>query len=124
MPEKEDQEITSSLQFNEAPKIHRDKGVIGWVSFTIFDAFRLSAVVVKENHKGGISLVYPANQKENKLYHYVRPINNHTRLKVEEEILGAIGYASHQMQEDRDEDGEEEEPHGYTQDGEGDGAAP
>jgi len=99
--------ITSSMQFNEAPQIHRDKGVIGWVSFTIFDAFRLSGVVVKENRQGVVSLTYPANQKEEKLYHWVRPINNHTRLKVEEEILGAIGYAKHQMKE---EDTEEDEP--------------
>ncbi len=94
------------MQFNAAPEKHREKGVIGWVSFDIYESFRVNAVVVKENREGHVSLSYPANKSpDGTLHHYVRPLNNETRLQVEDEILGVLGYGG----EDESTEGTEKE---------------
>lgn len=85
--------ITSEMQFNEAKPAQKDKGLLGWVSFNVFEMFRFNALAVKQTREGVVSLSYPANiSSRGKQYHYVRPLNDEVRLKVEAEILGQLGY--------------------------------
>jgi len=84
--------ITSQMQFNDASDEHKEKGVVGWVSFNVFNSFRINSVAVRQSRTGVVSLSYPAKKSGEVLNHYVRPLNNEVRLKVEDEILGVLGY--------------------------------
>jgi len=94
--------ITSEMQFNEAKPAQKEKGLLGWVSFNVFDMFRFNALAVKQSREGVASLSYPANTSAaGKQYHYIRPLNDSVRLKVEAEVLGQLGYRTEE--EDQEE---------------------
>lgn len=92
--------ITSKMQFNESSPEQKEKGLLGWVSFDVLEMFRFNAVAVRENKANVVSLSYPANvSSSGKQHHYVRPLNDEVRIRVEDEILGTLGYSKSDEEE-------------------------
>jgi hypothetical protein len=85
------------VSFHPASPEHAERGLLGWVSFDLNDALRIEGVAVRRKLEGGYTLSFPARREiRRRKSFYVRPLDEHTRLQLEQQILSALGLEATQ----------------------------
>jgi DNA-binding cell septation regulator SpoVG len=66
-------------------------GLLGYVQFTLCDAVRVDGVTLRRTRDGRLALSYPRRRgREGCDYHYLRPVDDATRVVIEEQVLAQL----------------------------------
>lgn len=69
-------------------------GLIGWVSFTLNDTFRLDGVAVRRTVDRRVALSFPARRDRSGNQHfYFRPVDDRSRREIEYQVFQPLGLA-------------------------------
>jgi hypothetical protein len=80
-----------SIRFTEASHDLQVTGLLGWVSFIVNKTIILDGVAVRRTREGKIRLSFPARRDKYGTDHpYIRPIDQHARVVIEERVLYAL----------------------------------
>ena len=81
----------SQVQFTVAPPKDQETGLLGYVSFTVAQAFRFDGVTLRQTGEGNLTLSYPARRDRHGHDHpHIRPADTPTRIDVEQQVFAAL----------------------------------
>lgn len=81
------------VQFTSAPPSDADKGLLGWVRFTLNDIVRIDGVAVRRTLRGRLALAFPAKRDgTGRKRKFVRPVSTEVGREVEYQVLKALGF--------------------------------
>jgi hypothetical protein len=83
----------SEITFTAARQEDIERGLLGWVSFTVDGNLRLDGVAIRRTVDSRYVLSFPARRDGSRRRHFfVRPLDDHARCEIERQVLGALGF--------------------------------
>lgn len=81
----------SDVRFTLASAAHRASGLLGFVAFTVLDAFRVDGVTVRRTRNGTVALAFPARRDASgRKRAIIHPVSNAVRGRVEDHVLERV----------------------------------
>ena len=82
----------TNITFRASDPLQERAGLLGWISATIDDRLRLDGLTLRRTADGRLTLSFPAKRDSTGRKHsYVRPIDDHTRIEIEQQVFHALG---------------------------------
>jgi hypothetical protein len=83
--------MIASVRFTLAPPEQRQDGLIGWISFVLDARFAIDGVALRRSLRGEVVFSWPARKDgAGRLHHHVRPLDDCTRVAIEDELLAHL----------------------------------
>ena len=83
----------TDVDFKAAPSEITEKGLVGWISCTVDETFRLSGITLRTTEDEKLTLSYPARKtKDGGQHFFFRPVDDRARRAIEHQILGAMRH--------------------------------
>lgn len=84
--------VVSNLRFAPASPEDQERGLLGWLAFNLGGVLRLDGVALRRTSGGRLALSFPARRDaRGHNHHYVRPLDDDTRIYIEQQILELLG---------------------------------
>jgi DNA-binding cell septation regulator SpoVG len=81
----------SGVSFCRASSIDERDGLLGWSSFTLNDAVRVSSVAVRRTRSGSHALAFPTRRDRHGVEHgIVSPVSDASRRSIEALVLADL----------------------------------
>ena len=81
----------NGVRFRSASSIDERGGLLGWTSFLLNDALRISSVAVRRTRAGATTLAFPTRRDGQGVEHpYVCPIAHEVHRAIEAEVLAEL----------------------------------
>lgn len=82
----------TDITFKAGDALAERAGLLGWISATIDNRLRLDGLTLRRTTSGRLTLSFPAKRDGTGRKHsYVRPIDDRTRLEIEQQVFHALG---------------------------------
>ena len=86
--------IIDNVRFASAPEEQHEKGLLGWISFTINGAIHLSGVTLRRTLGGELTLSFPSRRDAYGREHFfTKPVTDEVRRSLERQIFRALALA-------------------------------
>ena len=83
----------SDVRFTSAGHFEVESGLLGWVQCTLNGSLQLDGLMLRRTREGRLTISFPARQDgSNRQHFYFRPLDNDTRLEIEQQIFKALGF--------------------------------
>jgi hypothetical protein len=83
--------VVSEVRFYCADKTQRGSGLLGWATFLLDGRLRVEGIAIRRTAGGRLALAFPfRDDGYGKRWCYLRPINDETRVAIEEQVLGQL----------------------------------
>lgn len=82
----------SQVRFTSAGRGDRDRGLLGFVAFTLGGTLEVDGVTLRRSRQGTKYLSFPARvDGRGERHPYLRPVDDLTRVSIEQAVLEALG---------------------------------
>jgi len=82
----------SQVRLISAPEYLVETGLLGWVSFVLYDSIRIHSVQLRRTADGRLALSFPKKIGRDGTKHpIVKPLNDDVRVWMEDAVFRAIG---------------------------------
>ena len=82
----------TDIRYSSARMEDRERGLLGFVSFTLNGSLEVDGVTLRRSQAGSQYLAYPARvDGRGERHPYLRPVDEITRVAIEQEVLAALG---------------------------------
>ena len=85
----------TEVRFTAAPAHHAAKGLLGFITCVLDGRLRLDGIALRRTLAGKLTLSFPSRRDgEGRSHAYIRPIDDATRVELEEVIFSSLPGAA------------------------------
>lgn len=85
--------VLSGVHFTAATDDQVSTGLLGYITATINDAFRIEGLTLRRTEHRRFTISYPVRTDRHGVeHHYLVPVNDEVRRDIERQILAALGH--------------------------------